>query len=724
MELDYFGQEEGAVKRRRGRPKNTTKNETVKSSGKKSVNEFIIDNPSALETTWFNSDDPEVKSKITDLYLQAQENGYITFEEIAEEFQINIDDPDFKSIVYTCQGYKIKVYQDKPSDLLPEQEQSHDEDNVFATADPFSDSIIDPEKQYLKDMGPLSLIDKGEEIKVAKNVESGLQMMMRAIAACPMSIERVNGYYEKVQAEKLKIEDIVEGFAGGASLNEDNPDKKQERENNRKKGRPNQPVNNDSGEEDPETEGLDEEAMEAINNDNDNDDDESDGNSNVNNANFEVEDSEVDEKELRRVQDLIKHQENIDRIKSSVLDHFQKISDAYKKLKQISKEKNSSSNEFRTLQIHIAELLTEIRFSPKYIAELYNEFVQYIKDIANNEEHVRKLAVDRSGMPNARFTLSFSDNETNKSWIEEEINGNYDYSESLSRYKEEIKMYQDKLIVIEKILGGITLKQFKVLHKQLVAGENKMRKAKNILVESNLRLVISIAKKYLGRGIQPLDLFQEGNLGLMKAVDRFDYRKGYKFSTYATWWIRQSITRCLADNSRTIRLPVHLIDLLNKVRKINKEHLQKYGKEADYATLSKETGFTTDKIIEVIKMSKEPHSLENQISEDGENTYADFIVDEISQSPEESTEIDQLKAVLQDAIGILSDREAKIIRMRFGVGVNTDYTLEEIGAQFKITRERVRQIEAKALEKLRNSIPAESLKSFLYSLGSDSYRTK
>lgn len=673
-----------------------------------------------------NINDAEVKSKLTTLLLLAQDNsGHVTYEHITDEFQIKPDDESFQTLLVACQAYNIKVYEEEPIDIIKDETAQPEVENEEATTLlEQSELIIDTTKQYLKEMGRESLISRNDEIKVAKKIEEGIQMMMRAISACPMSIEQILKVAEDVKNENIKIEDLVDGFA---DYNEDvaigvNPYAQNTEVIVKEEIKPpvakkekmkNKPLNQ---EQDSDVDVEDDEI-------------EKDSKATTSEISFEVSDDDdtgIDDpllKELEKAGDveveddsrinaIIKNQEDLEKIKSQVISHLDKVKVHYEELKEILANEGSENEKFQHKQIEIATLLTEIRFTTNQINTLLKQFELYMSKIKDIEKNIKQIVIDKCKMPQARFIQTFSGNESNLLWIEQEIKQNYDYSDELSKNKNTIIVYQEKLVNLEKELKGIKIRQFKALHRQLTMGERKLTNGKHAMELANLRLVVSIAKKYVNRGMLMLDLIQEGNIGLMRAVDKFDYRRGYKFSTYATWWIRQAITRCLADQSRGIRLPVHLIEVLNKINKLSKEYLQNHGKEPDVVWLSKKLELPVERISHLIKVSKEPHSLENQISDDGESTFADLLEDTNSLTPEQHMEREQLKATLEDALSTLTAREAKVLKMRFGIGLGTDHTLEEIGNQFDVTRERIRQIEAKALQKLRNSGKTEKLKHF------------
>jgi len=669
----------------------------------------------------FNINNPENKSRLATLFLLAKDNGgYLTYEQISDEFQIKTNNDNFHLIVTACQNLNIKVFKEDPGELIQEDEEiihiDDETEEVGTCLAEISESelIIDPTKQYLKEMSESKLLSRADEQKTAKKIEEGYQMIIKAIGSCPRSIEKILEIAQKVENKEIKIEDFVDGYVDLEEKEEEftkleirkEKTKTVKKIKNDKKDVSNISKNIENTNENEEEQNLISnvplDTSGLIN-------DDSDEEQELILSEIDVEDFEIEEDE--RITALIRQQENMEEIRNKVIQHLNKIAELYNELKILINKKGVMHPDYQSKIVTISTLLTQIRFTPSIISELCKDLDNLKKEIIKVNRKIEEICIS-SGMSKSRFTQVFFGNETNFNWVQSEIDANHDFSNELSSHKEKILVYQMKLKEYEESLKGINFAQFMTLHRQVSVGERKMNKAKEEMIKCNLRLVVSIAKRYLNRGIQLSDLIQEGNIGLMKAVDKFDYRRGYKFSTYATWWIRQAITRCLADQSRIIRLPVHLIDFLNKIKKITNEELQKNGKEPDVVFLSKKLDLPVDKVASLIKIAKEPYSIENQISEDGENTFADFIEDTNTLAPEELVEREQLKEVLEEALETLTPREAKVIRMRFGIGVGTDHTLEEIGNQFNVTRERIRQIEAKALQKLRASLKTEKLKTF------------
>jgi RNA polymerase primary sigma factor len=510
----------------------------------------------------------------------------------------------------------------------------------------------DPVRMYMREMGTKDLLTREGEIEIAKRIEDGLKHMVQAISACPLTIAHILDLVGKVETDEIKIDDLVDGLMDSSGEDIVMETAAEEGE--------------EAGEEDEEDEG---------------------GGGGMTAA-------------------------NLAQLRTDALERFAVIRKAHDKMKSTVHKYGLGSKQHQKLLSDISGGLLGIRFTARQVDAMCDIMRDLVEEIRSHERAIMDLAVNKCGMPRAYFIKTFPGLEGKDEWLAQELSSKAPYIELLTRNQHAINERQAKLRALQD-RAGLPVKELKEINRKMSTGEAKARRAKREMIEANLRLVISIAKKYTNRGLQFLDLIQEGNIGLMKAVDKFEYRRGYKFSTYATWWIRQAITRSIADQARTIRIPVHMIETINKLNRISRQILQETGMEPDPATLALKMEMPEDKIRKIMKIAKEPISMETPIGDEEDSSLGDFIEDQSTIAPTEAALYSSLQNVTQEILDSLTPREAKVLRMRFGIEMNTDHTLEEVGKQFDVTRERIRQIEAKALRKLRHPSRSERLRSFL-----------
>jgi RNA polymerase primary sigma factor len=559
----------------------------------------------------------------------------------------------------------IPVYEKAPdaeSLLLTDATAAPDEEAVeeataaLANLDAEFGRTTDPVRMYMREMGTVELLTREGEIRIAKRIEEGLEAVKIALGSYPGTYDLLLRHYETVKAGQMRLVDVIVGF-----VDPNAPDEIAQPQN-------------------PKMMAL--EREEAAN-----DDEEADGDEEE-----EAIDTGPDPEEAAK------------RFSSIAKVHHQFLN-ALDKL---------GSKDPKTLKIRkkICGELMELKLSPKMFDQLIDNLRQHVTEVRLLEKEIMFLCIKQAGMPRKDFISTFPKNETSTRWLDKHIKAKKRYSGPLAKFKDEIERRQNKLKDLEGLFH-VLINEIKEINREVSIGEAKARRAKKEMVEANLRLVISIAKKYTNRGLQFLDLIQEGNIGLMKAVDKFEYRRGYKFSTYATWWIRQAITRSIADQARTIRIPVHMIETINKLNRISRQMLQEMGREPTPEELAVRMEMPEDKVRKVLKIAKEPISMETPIGDDEDSHLGDFIEDTSVSSPIDSATTESLRETTHSVLAQLTPREAKVLRMRFGIDMNTDHTLEEVGKQFDVTRERIRQIEAKALRKLRHPSRSEQLRSFL-----------
>lgn len=619
------------------------------------------------------------RERLVALIKLGKERNFLTFAEINDHLPEHIVDPDaIEGIINTFNDMGISVYEHAPDaeDLLltdnvinvtSDDEAEAAAEAALSTVDSDFGRTTDPVRMYMREMGSVELLTREGEIEIAKRIEDGLKDMIQAISSSPTTILEILEQAEKVRQGEIKIDDIVDGLA------EDDDDE--------------MPVAMNAAEQDDaEDEQEEDDAADGE------DDDEEETASGGGGSGFSA--------------------EQLEKLKVHALERFDVIAGCFRQMQEATAASQYNSPDYVAAHERISEELLGMRFTAKFIEKLADTLRAQMDGIRQVERQILDVVVNRCGVPRAHFIKTFPGNETNLDWVDEEVNAGYPYSAILGRNVPMVKELQRKLIEIEE-KSGMPLADMRDINRKMTAGEMRARNAKREMTEANLRLVISIAKKYTNRGLQFLDLIQEGNIGLMKAVDKFEYRRGYKFSTYATWWIRQAITRSIADQARTIRIPVHMIETINKMNRISRQILQETGSEPDPATLALKMEMPEDKIRKIMKIAKEPISMETPIGDDDDSHLGDFIEDNNTLAPADAALHVSMRNVVKDVLDSLTPREAKVLRMRFGVEMSTDHTLEEVGKQFDVTRERIRQIEAKALRKLRHPSRSDKLKSFL-----------
>lgn len=612
-------------------------------------------------------------SQLPTLIQLGKEQGYLTYAEINDQMPDSVTDSDqVEEIIQMLTDVGIPIYDVAPDedDMLLTGVSNDDDDiavdeaaTVLANVETEPGRTTDPVRMYMREMGTVELLTRDGEIGIAKRIEEGMREVQYIMAYWPGTVKFVLGEYEQVLAGEKKISDVVTGFLeledGDFELKEDGVEPNFENPQTAIK------VPDDHEEDDEHPDAL---------------------------AVDDADDSSLDPEEVRV--------------------RFEEIQTLFAKAKKTLDKHGRNSEKAKQAYDELATRFMLIKLNNRLSDQVMTLMREVYDDVRTTERQIMRLVVRRGKMPLEEFKKTFPSNETNVEWLAHRIEGKPAFAETLAKVMPEVVGMQEKILAHEAKLQ-MNIRDMKAVARQMAIGEAKARRAKKDMVEANLRLVISIAKKYTNRGLQFLDLIQEGNIGLMKAVDKFEYRRGYKFSTYATWWIRQAITRSIADQARTIRIPVHMIETINKINRVSRQLLQEMGREPTPEELGARLGESEAKVRKVLKIAKEPISMETPIGDDEDSHLGDFIEDSTISSPVDSATAEGLREATREVLDNLTEREAKVLKMRFGIDMASDHTLEEVGKQFDVTRERIRQIEAKALRKLRHPSRSEHLRSFL-----------